>query len=163
MGAITGFTAYIALGSNLDNPEQQVATALQAIARLPECELAASSPWYRSKAVGPGRQPDYINGVCAIQTGLQPLALLHALQAIEQQQGRVRSERWGPRTLDLDILLYGDLETDSEELKLPHPRMTERNFVLMPLADITADLVLPDGRHLAKLLANCQHDGIVQL
>ena len=163
MAAQADTTAYIALGSNLDNPQQQVTTALAAIAQLPRCELVAQSPWYHSAAVGPGRQPDYINGVCAIQTRLQPLPLLHALQTIEQNQGRVRNERWGVRTLDLDILLYGDLKLDTEELQLPHPRMAERNFVLAPLVDIAGELSLPDGRRLTQLLANCPGDGIVRI
>ena len=160
-------TAYIALGSNLDNPRQQVEAALKAIAELPDSLLKASSPWYRSTAIGPGQQPDYINGVCAISTELQPLPLLHALQRIEQQQGRVRSEhpneRWCARTLDLDILLYDNLQLDTQQLQLPHPRMTERNFVLLPLADINSNLTLPDGRQLSQLLANCQRDGIVRV
>ena len=160
-------TAYIALGSNLQNPRQQVVNALLAIAALPDCQLLACSNWYRSTAVGPGQQPDYINGVCAINTERQPLPLLHDLQAIEQHQGRLRSEnpdqRWCARTLDLDMLLYGDLVLDSAELQLPHPRMTERNFVLMPLADIASNLTLPDGSQLSQLLANCQRDGIVRL
>lgn len=154
--------AYIALGSNLERPQQQVTNALNAIAALPHSQLQTSSPWYRSKAVGPGQQPDYINGACVINTDLQPLPLLHALQKIEQQQGRVRNELWGARTLDLDILLYDNLQLDTEELQIPHPRMTERNFVLFPLADINNNLTLPDGRKLQELLANCPHDGIVR-
>ena len=156
-------TAYIALGSNLDNPLQQVERAVSAISQLNHCQLSATSPWYRTAAIGPGQQPDYINGVCAIETSLEPLQLLHQLQAIENNQGRVRNERWGARTLDLDILLYGELTIDSPQLQVPHPRMAERSFVLMPLADIATDLVMPDGQPLAQLLANCSREGIVRL
>ncbi|MDM3872412.1 2-amino-4-hydroxy-6-hydroxymethyldihydropteridine diphosphokinase [Porticoccus sp. W117] len=155
--------AYIALGSNLAEPLQQVSQGLDAIANLSQCQLLDHSPWYRSAPVGPRGQPDYINGVCAIETTLQPLPLLHQLQNIENQQGRVRSQRWGARTLDLDILLYGDLTLNTPELQLPHPRMAERNFVLLPLADIAADLVMPDNRPLTQLLANCPSGGIVRL
>ncbi|UTW45065.1 2-amino-4-hydroxy-6-hydroxymethyldihydropteridine diphosphokinase [bacterium SCSIO 12696] len=156
-------TAYIALGSNLADPLQQVERGLTAITALPDSQLLKCSPWYRSTAVGPGEQPDYINGVCAISTQLKPLTLLRQLQAIEHQQGRVRDERWGPRTLDLDILLYGQLTLDTPELQLPHPRMTERNFVVQPLADIAAELILPNGHPLTQVLANCQSEGIVRL
>ncbi|MGS2724207.1 2-amino-4-hydroxy-6-hydroxymethyldihydropteridine diphosphokinase [Porticoccus sp. GXU_MW_L64] len=155
--------AYIALGSNLSDPVQQVTQGLDAIAELRQCQLLKRSPWYRSAPLGPSGQPDYINGVCAIDTTLEPLPLLHQLQTIENRQGRVRTERWGPRTLDLDILLYGDLSLNTPELQLPHPRMAERNFVLLPLADIAADLVMPDDQPLAQLLANSSHEGIVRL
>lgn len=144
---------FIALGSNLDDPLQQVTAAVAAIGRLPQSTLRAVSPWYRSAAVGPGQQPDYINGALWLQTELQPLELLHALQAIEQAQGRRRDERWGARTLDLDMLLYGDLSVNSEELTLPHPRLTERQFVMLPLLSLAADCRLPDGRRVAELSA----------
>ncbi|MCV6606300.1 MAG: 2-amino-4-hydroxy-6-hydroxymethyldihydropteridine diphosphokinase [Porticoccaceae bacterium] len=155
--------AYIALGSNLDNPLQQVQRAITTISKLDSCQLLAASPWYRTAAIGPGQQPDYINGVCAIYTQLQPLQLLQQLQAIENNQGRVRQERWGARTLDLDILLYGESTLNTPELQIPHPRMAERAFVLQPLSDIADDLCLPDGQPVAQLLANCPGAGIVRL
>ncbi|WIO73783.1 2-amino-4-hydroxy-6-hydroxymethyldihydropteridine diphosphokinase [Porticoccaceae bacterium LTM1] len=155
--------AYLSLGSNLDNPRQQVEEALHAIAELPATDLLKVSPWYRTKAIGPGEQPDYVNGVCAIETDLSPLELLHALQSIELSQGRERNIRWGARTLDIDILLYDDQQISSDELEVPHPRMVDRNFVLIPLADIVHGLHMPDGTTLSQLLANCPADGIVRL
>lgn len=137
---------YIGLGSNLDKPQKQVETAINAIANLGD--ICAQSPWYQSQAIGPGDQGDYINGVIELQTTLSAHELLHALQAIENQQGRVRTVRWGERTLDLDILLFNKEQIDSEELIIPHPRMTERAFVLYPLLDIAPTLKLPNGQTL---------------
>ncbi|MFV0276313.1 MAG: 2-amino-4-hydroxy-6-hydroxymethyldihydropteridine diphosphokinase [Parahaliea sp.] len=149
-------TSYLGLGSNLDGPEQQLQSAVRALSRLPLSRVAAVSPVYRSKALGPGTQPDYLNTVAALITELEPLALLEALQAIESAQGRVRTDRWGPRTLDIDILLYGDQRIDLPELQVPHPHMAQRNFVLVPLSDICdLRLKLPDGSVLAKLAQHC--------
>lgn len=134
---------YIGIGSNLNHPLQQVAVALQALAKTPGVKLLRRSPWYVSKAVGPGEQPDYINGVIELETTLEPLALLRRLQQIETEQGRERSVRWGARTLDLDILLYGDQCIDTPELQIPHPRMGERHFVLAPLARLNPQRQLP--------------------
>lgn len=152
--------SYIALGSNLGNPRHQLERALEALAKLPQSRLRARSAWYQSKAVGPGEQPDYLNGVVLIETSLEPDTLLDHLQAIEAAQGRTRGERWAARTLDLDILLYGERVIDSERLQIPHPRMAERNFVLYPLADISPDLLLPSGVSLASLLRRCPTDGL---
>jgi 2-amino-4-hydroxy-6-hydroxymethyldihydropteridine diphosphokinase len=146
---------YIALGSNLDNPLQQVECALQSLAKLPSSSLAATSPWYRSAAVGPGQQPDYINGVAELLTDLEPLPLLAAMQAIELQQHRQRLQHWGPRTLDLDLLLYGDEQIELPTLTVPHPRMLQRNFVLYPLFDIAPDLQLAAGNSLKNQLKQC--------
>ncbi len=154
-------TAYIGLGSNLDDPARQLRSGIAAIAKLPHTRLLAQANWYQSSAVGPGTQPDYLNTVVAIDTGLAALALLRALHAIEQAQGRQRHLHWGPRTLDLDILLYGDCVVDTPELRVPHPQMHNRNFVLMPLADIAPTLTLPDGTPIAAILANCGTAGIV--
>ena len=151
---------FIALGSNLDHPEQQVQRACQALASLPDSRLEAISPWYLSTPIGPGRQPDYINGVAELSTNLPATELLKQLQAIENQQQRVRKERWGPRTLDLDILLYGNQCINLPELTVPHPRMMERNFVLYPLADIAPDLQFPDGTSLAGRLDYCPRDDL---
>ncbi len=154
---------YLGLGSNLNSPARQIKTALKAIAKLPGTQLVVCAPWYRSIAVGPGSQPRYINTVVAIDTVLKPRTLLQVLQQIEQQQGRKRIVRWGPRTLDIDILLYDRQALNTQQLKIPHPRLGERNFVLYPLADIAPNLSLPNGTPLAKLLANCSPEGIVRL
>ncbi len=151
---------YIALGSNLNNPKSQVEQGLQALTLLPATRLRARSGWYQSKAVGPGQQPDYLNGVVLLETGLEPESLILHLQAIESSQGRERRLRWAARTLDLDILLYGDRVISTERLQIPHPRMSERNFVLYPLADISPDLVLPNGTPLASLLRHCPATGL---
>jgi len=142
---------YIGLGSNLGDPSRQLDRAVAALAELPDSQLVATSPRYGSQAVGPGEQPDYVNAVAALDTLLAPLALLDALQAIEHRQGRVRTLRWGARTLDLDLLLYGEQVLDLPRLQVPHPRLTERSFVLCPLLDLAPDLCLPDGRALASL------------
>lgn len=156
-------TSYIGLGSNLDNPREQIERALATLDNMPDTRLVARSPLYRSTPLGPAGQPDYINAVAEIATGLAPRNLLTALQAIENRQGRVRGQRWGARTLDLDILLYGDRQLREPDLVIPHPEMANRNFVLYPLADLAPDLVLPDGRPLQALLANVPSDGIVRL
>lgn len=152
--------SYVALGSNLNNPRHQLELALEALARLPHSRLRARSGWYQSKAIGPGEQPDYLNGVVMIETSLEPHTLLDHLQAIEAAQGRTRGERWAARTLDLDILLYGEKVIASERLQIPHPRLAERNFVLYPLADISPDLLLPNGVTLASLLRRCPSSGL---
>jgi 2-amino-4-hydroxy-6-hydroxymethyldihydropteridine diphosphokinase len=148
--------AFIGVGSNLNNPVAQVQQAFHGLAELPASRLIARSPLYRTAPVGgPAGQPDYVNAVAALDTMLEPDELLTALQAIEIQQGRVRTVRWGPRTLDLDILLYGSLQRDDPRLTLPHPRLQERAFVLYPLYDIAPDLMIPGQGALAKLLRNC--------
>lgn len=152
--------AYIGLGSNLDRPLAQVTGAVAELAGLAETSVLAQSPWYSSAAVGPGEQPDYINGVVCLQTELAPLALLDALQHIEQAHHRVRKERWGPRTLDLDILLYGNQVIDEPRLCVPHPWLTRRNFVLVPLADIAPELVLPNGLSVKSLAHNISYEGL---
>lgn len=156
-------TAFIGIGSNLDNPRQQVADAVAALRQLPQSQLVAVSPWYRSAPLGPKDQPDYINGVARLDTTLQPETLLAALQQIENRQGRTRDTRWGPRTLDLDLLLYGNRTVTSPELIIPHPQLTQRNFVLFPLYDLAPALQLPDGTILAELLANTAAAGIVRV
>jgi len=148
--------AYIALGSNLGDPLAQLKAAVAALGRLPQSRLERLSNVYRSAAVGPGSQPDYLNAAALLQTALPPLPLLRALQEIETRQGRVRSRRWGARTLDLDLLLYGDLTIDTPKLQVPHPRMARRNFVLYPLLDISGPhLRLPDGTDLGTLVLEC--------
>ncbi|MEH6567537.1 MAG: 2-amino-4-hydroxy-6-hydroxymethyldihydropteridine diphosphokinase [Halioglobus sp.] len=150
--------AYIALGSNLNHPAEQLRLAVTTIDTWDEATVDCASHMYRSKAVGPGEQPDYLNAVVSITTSLIPTALLEKLQTLENNQGRVRQERWGARTLDLDILLYDEQRIDSETLELPHPRMKERNFVLYPLAEIAGQqMLLPCGTILGTLLSECPH------
>ncbi len=154
--------AYIGLGSNLADPRQQVCDAITALQHLPHCRLIASSRLYRSKPMGPAEQPDYINAVAALETSLSPFALLDGLQAIEQQQGRERDgQRWGPRTLDLDLLLYGEQQIDDARLKVPHAGLAVRNFVLYPLQEIAADdLIVPGLGRLKTLVQNCSQNGL---
>lgn len=148
--------AFIGLGSNLADPLAHLRAATVALDALAQSRLVRISPVYRSTAVGPGEQPDYLNAVALLETSLAPLTLLDALQAIEQQRGRKRNVRWGARTLDLDLLLYGSLVMETTRLTLPHPRMMERNFVLVPLADIAPrNFMLPDGHDLDTLIRAC--------
>ena len=152
---------YIGIGSNLQQPIQQVHQALQALARLPATQLIAHSRLYRSAPMGPHAQPDYINAVAALETELPAIELLHLLHAIEQAQGRIRDDRrWGPRTLDLDILLFGDECITQSELHVPHPGLCERNFVLYPLTEIAPELVIPGLGALSGLLAQCPAIGL---
>ncbi|WP_028695143.1 2-amino-4-hydroxy-6-hydroxymethyldihydropteridine diphosphokinase [Pseudomonas cremoricolorata] len=154
---------HIGLGSNLAEPAEQLRSALQAMAQIAQTELVSTSAFYASDSLLPG-QPRYTNAVAALDTGLEPLALLDALQAIENQHGRVRAERWGPRTLDLDILLFGDQLIDIPRLQVPHSQLHLRAFVLYPLAELVpADYRLADGRALAQLLADCPFVGLERL
>lgn len=155
--------AHIGLGSNLGEPVQQLRAALRALGSIPATRLLQSSSFYRSRAVGPGEQPDYLNAVAALDTGLSAHELLGHLQRIERQQGRVRNLRWGPRTLDLDLLLYGDREICDRRLTVPHPRLAERNFVLHPLAEIAGKaLRLPGGMELGALLDACDDEHLTR-
>ena len=155
--------AYIALGSNMQNPAQQLRCAVNALNHLPDSRVEKTSSVYRSAAVGPGTQPDYLNAVLLLATDLPPIPLLDALQQIELDQGRVRSVRWGPRTLDLDLLLYGDLQINTARLTIPHAAMNQRNFVLYPLSEISdTTLALPDGTNLRTLIAGCPADNLLK-
>lgn len=156
---------YIGLGSNLAEPRQQLRGALDALAIVPESRIASVSSLYVSDPLGPPDQPRYNNAVAALDTTLAPLMLLDALQAIELAQGRTRkAERWGPRTLDLDILLFGDRLIDGPRLTVPHYHLHARAFALYPLADVAPeDLQLADGRRLADLLAACPFEGLERL
>ncbi|WNO09464.1 2-amino-4-hydroxy-6-hydroxymethyldihydropteridine diphosphokinase [Teredinibacter sp. KSP-S5-2] len=155
--------SYVGLGSNLANPLAQVEQACQCIEAIQSTQVLSRSPWYSSTAVGPGDQPDYVNGVIKIETELSADSLLDALQSIENQQGRTREIRWGARTLDLDILLYGNSIIMSERLEIPHPRIEERNFVVFPLYDLDSELLLPDGRKVAQLKHQLTSVGITRL
>lgn len=163
---------YLGLGSNLDVPGQQIDAAVAALKQLPDTAWRALSPLYRSAPVGPPGQPEYLNAVAAVDTQLAPHDLLDALQAIERDRGRRRDgPRWGARTLDIDILLYGQQQIDTTRLQVPHPEIPRRGFVLQPLYDLAPDLVVPGMGSVAELLAavstadlvllspGCDHDG----
>jgi 2-amino-4-hydroxy-6-hydroxymethyldihydropteridine diphosphokinase len=153
---------YIGLGSNLADPAEQLREAIKSLAQLPDTQLSGVSSFYVSDSLLLG-QPRYTNAVAGIDTALAPLVLLDALQAIETNQGRERLERWGPRTLDLDILIFGDRLIDEPRLKVPHYHLQARAFVLYPLAELTPDLVLADGRTLSHLLSECPFEGLERL
>lgn len=145
---------YIALGSNLANPLHQVQSALNALAELPQTKLNATSSLYRTPPLGPQDQPDYLNAVVALDTDLSAESLLDHTQKIELEHGRVRKdERWGPRTLDLDILLFGDEIINTERLTVPHYDMKNRQFMLYPLAEIAPELHFPTGESLQSIIA----------
>lgn len=144
--------AYIALGSNLQNPTVQISTAISYVENILQTRLIATSSFYKSAPMGPQNQDDFINAVIKIETDLEAKTLLHATQAIELKMGRVRIERWGPRIIDLDILLFGNCVFQDNELTLPHPGVFDRIFFLKPLQEIAPELRLPDGRKVAELL-----------
>ncbi|NCP65056.1 MAG: 2-amino-4-hydroxy-6-hydroxymethyldihydropteridine diphosphokinase [Paraglaciecola sp.] len=147
---------YLGLGSNQAEPLIQLQQAIKALSLLPQTQCVVCSSFYQSLPMGPKDQADYVNAVLKIRTELSALSLLQATQGIEQQQGRVRkTQRWGPRTLDIDILLYGNEQIVSQELVVPHYGMREREFVLYPLAEIDQALSLPSGETLHELMAQC--------
>lgn len=148
---------YIALGSNLSDPQAQLMAALRAMNVLPNTQVIAVSSFYQSQPLGPQDQPDYVNAVACLETDLAPLVLLDELQRIEHEQGRVRLRRWGERTLDLDILLYSDQILQSERLTVPHYDMHQREFVVIPLVEIAPDLVLPKGESVSELAKQFAH------
>ncbi len=148
-------TAYIGLGSNLDDPELQIRQAVAAIRHIPQSQVSKISSLYHSRPMGPQDQPDYMNAVLALETELTPLELLDQLQAIENNAGRVRKDqRWDARVLDLDILLYNSQIINNERLTVPHYGLKEREFVLLPLAEICSELLLPDGDKISDLANN---------
>jgi 2-amino-4-hydroxy-6-hydroxymethyldihydropteridine diphosphokinase len=153
-------TAYIGLGANLDDPAAQVQQAMDELAKLPEGRLLARSSLYASAPVGYANQPDFINAVAAIETRLSPRALLNALFDIEHHHGRNRSFRNAPRTLDLDLLLYGEAHFHEDGLTLPHPRMHERAFVLLPLHEIAPGLHIPGQGRIDAMLAVCGNQAV---
>ena len=155
--------AYIGLGSNLDDPKDQVLRALAALAALPGSRLAARSSLYRTPPMGPPGQADYVNAVAALETTLAPHALLDALQAIEHGHARVRDVRWGPRTLDLDLLTYGALQLHDARLTVPHPGIADRAFVLVPLAEVAPALEIPGLGSVAMLCEATTTDGVTKL
>lgn len=155
--------AYVGLGSNLDDPGRQLERAFGALSRIEHSRLLARSSIYSSPPMGPPDQPHYLNAVAALRTALPPLALLTALQRIETAQGRVRTLKWGPRTLDLDLLSYADQVMDSDLLTLPHPGLAARAFVLYPLAEIAPDLVVPGAGKVSAMVRACPAAGLERL
>lgn len=155
----TAVMAYIGLGSNLDEPQQQITVAVQALTSLPASQFIQVSSLYLTKALlpeaRPEPQPDYVNAVVELQTELQPAALLANLQAIEQRQQRQHDYRWGPRNIDLDILLYGEHVIKQPDLIIPHPGLHKRAFVLYPLHEIAPELQIPGQGPLNALYRDC--------
>ena len=156
-------TAYVALGANLGAPAATVLAAFGALANLPESRVVHGSSLYRTAPVGITEQPEFINAVAQLETSLAPESLLDALFDIEQRFGRIRADKNGPRTLDLDLLLYNDQFIDLPRLTLPHPRLHLRAFVLYPLAEIAPTLVIPGRGTVAAWLPAVANQGIVKL
>jgi 2-amino-4-hydroxy-6-hydroxymethyldihydropteridine diphosphokinase len=160
MQSVTAVAAFIGVGANLHEPAAMVRSALGALDRLPGTRVVRRSSLYRTAPVGYLDQPDFINAVAQIETMLDPHQLLSSLLGIEARYGRVRSERNAPRTLDLDVLLYGDRIIDERGLSVPHPRMHERAFVLVPLAEIAPAVLVPGRGRTADLLSEISADGV---
>jgi 2-amino-4-hydroxy-6-hydroxymethyldihydropteridine diphosphokinase len=153
--------SYVGIGSNQAQPIKQAKQALTALNNIKGTTLVACSSLYSSKPMGPQDQPDYVNAVAILDTKLTAFELLDALQKIEQEQGRIRKEnRWGPRTLDLDILLYGDQIINDDCLTVPHYGMKDREFVLHPLFEISPELQFPDGTYLRDIIKECNKNGL---
>ncbi|HZV62947.1 MAG TPA: 2-amino-4-hydroxy-6-hydroxymethyldihydropteridine diphosphokinase [Methylophilaceae bacterium] len=155
--------AFIAIGSNLQQPRIQVEQAFAGLDGLPQTRVIQRSSLYRTAPVGYDNQPNFINAVAEVETDLTPLALLHELLALENKQGRERPFPNAPRVLDLDLLLYNDTIMNMPELTLPHPRMHTRGFVLLPLAELAAELVIPQRGTVAELAAQCLDQGVEKL
>lgn len=157
-------SSFIGMGSNQSDPVTQLKQALLAMDKIPNCVVGRVSSLYSSRPMGPADQPDYINAVIELKTNLSPNELLKCLQQIELQQGRVRKdEQWGPRTLDLDIIFYGDLLIEQEDLVIPHYGYRTREFVLYPLSEIDAEMPLPDGEILSGLIHKVPLNGLTKL
>ena len=155
--------AYVGLGSNLEDPVRQVQRGFEELARLPATRLLKHSSFYRTAPVGKADQPDFVNAVAILETTLAPGDLLAHLLAIEARHGRVRAERNGPRTLDLDLLLFGEQIVRSIGLEVPHPRMHERAFVLLPLAEISPQAVIPGRGRVADLVASVADQHVTRI
>lgn len=152
---------WLALGSNLFEPLYQLEAAIKALACLPKTRLVTCSSYYRSKPLGPQNQPDFLNAVVVMDTALTPQCFLYHIQAIELRQGRIRKvHRWGPRTLDIDILLFGTRILNTTQLIIPHYDMFNRAFMLYPLAEVSLDLHLPDGNLLSDYLSIVSCNGL---
>jgi 2-amino-4-hydroxy-6-hydroxymethyldihydropteridine diphosphokinase len=153
-------TAYIGIGSNLGKPLENCLKAIQIMDDMQGCRLVGRSEFYRTEPVGVEGQEWYLNGVVSLETERAPAHLLQGLMAIETEMGRVRKEKWEARVIDLDLLLYGDLVIDEPGLKVPHPRMHERKFVLIPIVDLSPNLLHPVfGRRMIDLLKDCAEEG----
>ncbi len=146
---------HVGLGSNLGDPSRHMSGAIEELGALAIAGRVDRSPLYRTAPMGPSDQPDYLNAVARLETELAPLDLLDALQAIESAHGRVRGERWGPRTLDLDILLYGERSIEHARLRIPHPGLAERQFVIRPLLDLDPDATIPGFGTVRELASAC--------
>lgn len=156
--------SYIGLGSNLQNPIQQINSAIEGLAQMPQSSLIKCSSFYKSPPMGPQDQPDYINAVAAVDTQLTAQQLLQQLFAIEEQHGRQRGpQRWTARTLDLDLLLYEQEIINSAELIVPHPGIVQRNFVLYPLFEIAPQISIPQHGLISTLIAGCERGDLVKL
>ncbi|MFM6310539.1 MAG: 2-amino-4-hydroxy-6-hydroxymethyldihydropteridine diphosphokinase [Dolichospermum sp.] len=151
----------IALGSNIGESLAILEGAINSLEKTPGITIKAKSSWYRTAPVGGPSQPDYLNGAAILEVQLGPQKLLETLLNIEQEFGRVRQEHWGPRTLDLDVLLFDDLILEAPDLQIPHPRMTQRAFVLVPLAEIAPDWIEPVSREpISQLLEKLDHSDV---
>lgn len=156
--------AYVALGSNLDDPALQVRRAFAELRQLTSSRLIAHSSLYQSAPLGPQDQPAFVNAMVGLLTQLSALDLLAQLQAIERRMGRETPIlRWGPRLIDLDVVMYGDMRSDTSELQLPHPGLMQRNFVAAPLAEIAPHLILPQGLTAAMLARQLGLEGLQRL
>ncbi len=160
---MTEVIVYVGLGSNLDNPQAQVSRALTELDSLQGCRLYRVSSLYVSPPMGPTDQPDYVNAVAEIGTQLSAEVLLEQLQMLEAKHKREPTHRWGPRTLDLDILLYGDAVIETRHLSVPHPGVTERAFVLYPLAELNDQLMIPGAGRVESLLLDCPYAGLEKI
>ena len=163
MGSMANNTIYIGLGSNLDNPTQHIQVAIDEIKAIENFDFIKCSSLYKTPPMGPQDQPDYINAVINIQSDIKAIDVLNSLQQLEQKHGRVRLEKWGARSLDLDILLYGNQKMNTDRLKIPHPGLYDRAFVLYPLLEIEQNLVLPNGVSLSEQVTLLGKQEIVKL
>lgn len=153
--------AWLGLGANLQEPLAQLTEAIQRIKNTTAVEVLQVSSFYKTPPWGDEDQPDFINAVVQVETKLAPIELLQQTQNIENDMGRVRKDRrWGPRLIDIDVLLYADQTIDSDQLSLPHPRMHERAFVLLPLCELDSEIVIPGRGRADRLLSGLDHDGI---
>ena len=156
--------AYVGLGSNLADPRRQVEMAFEALAGLADTSLVLRSRLWRSRPLGPPDQPEFVNAAAGLLTTKTPRELLTDLQAIERRMGKTEPEvRWGPRLIDLDLLVFGDTRTDEQGLQLPHPGLHQRNFVLYPLSEIAADLWVPGLARVRALRERVSGEGIERL
>ena len=164
MTKVLWHSAFIGIGSNLESPGRQVETAFDLIDEIPDTEVTARSSLYRSAPLGGIEQPDFVNAVASVLTMLEPRELLEKLQAIERARGREPGgARWGPRVLDLDLLVYADRVIDEDDLRVPHPGIGERNFVLLPLCELVPDLVIPGLGRVCEISVNEKEPRITRI